>query len=166
MTIHLHDEAGYVSAKGTLSEAIQLVLQGHGQPDADICLAFLSDEEIRALNRQFRGEDRVTDVLSFPGEASGTLAEACGAEQGIYLGDIIIAYPHVQDLAQRDGRRVEDWLLLLVVHGTLHLLGYHHEEEDALEKMWQVQARTLSQMGICEEDIDRMIKSSIQRSYP
>ncbi|MCY4107191.1 MAG: rRNA maturation RNase YbeY [Chloroflexi bacterium] len=164
MTIHLHDETGYVAARRPLFEAIQLVLHEHDQPDADVCLVFLSDEEIRSLNRQFRGEDRVTDVLSFPNERGGACAEAAGAESRPYLGDIIVAHAHVQDLAQQERQPVEDWLLLLVVHGTLHLLGYHHEEEDAQEEMWQVQARALSQLGICEESIERMIQSSLQRS--
>lgn len=163
MTIYLHDECGYLSSEGRLLAAIRQVLTCHACEESEVTLALMSDEEVRTLNRQFRGQDRVTDVLSFPTCTNdGTKMK----ERGNYLGDIVIAYPYVQGVALQSVRSVEDWLLLLAVHGTLHLLGYTHDDEAAQEKMWQVQASVLADFDISEVGIQEMILSSNRQVSP
>lgn len=148
MTIYLHDESGFLPAGGALPAAVERVLATHGRADSDVTLALMRDEEVRALNFKFRGEDRVTDVLSF----------SAGEEQdGNYLGDVIIAYPYVRALSQEGDRPIEEWLLLLAVHGTLHLLGHTHEDKAAQEMMWHAQAEALSAYGIDESLIHAML---------
>src|SRR5438552_7828476 len=85
------------------------------------------DKKLRALNRDFRGADKATNVLSFPGDsmsgrAAGRLAPAPG-----YAGDIAIAYGVTQKEAKAAGNSLVDHASHLVVHGVLHLAGYDHE---------------------------------------
>ena len=137
----LHDERGYAppAATTTLKRALADLLAAQGRAAADLTLALRDDEAVRALNRQFRGDDRVTDVLSFP---------AGPAADGGYLGDIVIACPYAQALARASERPLQDWLLLLAVHGALHLLGYSHDEETERAEMWRAQATALAALGL------------------
>lgn len=81
-----------------------------------ITVVFTDDREIRFLNRNFRGKDKPTDVLSFIGEEEG------------YLGDLIISVQTLKRQAKEFKVTVLQELLRLIVHGTLHLLGYDHEK--------------------------------------
>ena len=163
MKIHLHDAGGYLASGTRLLAAIRQALTGHAGGDSELTLALTDDDEVRSLNRQFRGRDRVTDVLSFPAGVAGAAQRDGGRH---YLGDIVIAYPHVQRMALQGDRSVEDWLLLLAVHGTLHLLGYTHEDAAAQETMWRAQAGVLAVFGIDEACMQEMIWSATQRVSP
>ncbi len=88
------------------------------------------DEEIRRLNREYAGEDEVTDVLSFSLREGEEFAVAPEAALG--LGEVIIAYPMAERQAAAAGRPVREEVAHLLIHGILHLLGYDHaapEEE-------------------------------------
>jgi probable rRNA maturation factor len=87
--------------------------------DPDLVLAFVDDRRIRRLNRQFRGKDKPTDVLSFP---IGTR----GPDGRYFLGDIIISVPRAAAQAAAKGHGLDRELRILVIHGFLHLLGYRH----------------------------------------
>jgi len=90
---------------------------------------FASDREVRRANREFRGKDRPTDVLSFPGEAAT-------AEEPRHLGDILISLPAARRQAAAAGHGVERELRLLLLHGLLHCLGHDHETDDgAMERL-------------------------------
>lgn len=77
----------------------------------------VDDEEMRQLNRRFRGRDAPTDVLSFPGGDT---------EEGRYLGDVVISIPTARHQAQSRGHSTQRELRLLLIHGVLHCLGYDH----------------------------------------
>ena len=111
--------------------------------DSEISVKFTSDEEVRALNRTWRGKDRATNVLSFPMAAEEELADAP------MLGDIVLAHGVCASEAADKGMAVETHAAHLVVHGTLHLLGYDHEasDEDA-DAMEEVERRALASIGI------------------
>ena len=94
----------------------------------EVVLVFGGDTAIRRLNARYRGKDRPTDVLSFPGP---------GADQG--LGDVIISIPAAERNARRLGRPLGAELEVLALHGFLHLLGYDHETDDG--SMDRVEAR-------------------------
>jgi probable rRNA maturation factor len=85
----------------------------------EMALVFAGDATLRRLNRSYRGKDRPTDVLSFPGP---------GGEEG--LGDVIVSVPTAERNARRYGRALAFELDLLALHGLLHLLGYDHETDD------------------------------------
>ena len=114
-------------------------------PDGAALTVLLTDDEhLRLLNKQYRGEDHPTDVLSFP---SGDPIP--GGENLLdYLGDIAISVPHAQRQAQAKGHETTAELQLLAVHGVLHLLGYDHETEQDKAEMWRSQEAILAQLGL------------------
>ena len=110
-------------------------------PECDLTVVISSDAQLLDLNRQYRGIDAPTDVLSFQ-------ADELDPETGRrYLGDVIISYPRAQAQAEAGGHAVLDELQLLVVHGVLHLLGHDHAAPEEKENMWAAQAEALKQLG-------------------
>lgn len=102
-------------------------------PDGTIVVTYVSDEEIRRLNRMYRGKDAVTDVLSF---ASGF------AGQSRELGDVLIAFVQAKRQAEGD---VELECVDLVAHGVLHVLGYDHEVPQDAQRMFPLQDAIVAQ---------------------
>ncbi len=90
-------------------------------PEADsVAVRFAGDRTVRRLNREFRGKDKATDVLSFPGEES---------PEGRHLGDIVISIPTAERQAGDRGATLEEEVKLLLLHGVLHCLGHDHETD-------------------------------------
>jgi len=116
-----------------------------GLVDSEVSVKFTDDEEVRALNAAWRGKDKATNVLSFPMAEESELA---GAQ---LLGDIVLAYGICAAEAADRKVAIEVHAAHLVVHGTLHLLGYDHEtsDEDA-EEMEQAERRALASIGIAD----------------
>ena len=116
-----------------------------GLSDSEVSVTFASDDEVRALNAKWRGKDRPTNVLSFPMAKESELA---GAQ---LLGDIVLAHGVCAGEAEEKGVQVATHAAHLVVHGTLHLLGYDHEtsDEDA-EEMEETERRALASIGIAD----------------
>lgn len=110
-------------------------------PPAEVTVLITSNEAIRSLNRDYRGIDKATDVLSFP---RGDEIE--GAEG--YLGDIAISVQFANNQVVASGHSLEEELQLLSVHATLHLLGYDHALPQEKEIMWSTQAEILRSIGI------------------
>ena len=113
--------------------------------DSEVSVKFTSDEEVRALNAQWRGKDKPTNVLSFP---MAEEAELAGAQ---LLGDIVLAHGVCAAEAADKQVAIETHAAHLVVHGTLHLLGYDHETSEAdAEAMEQVERQALAAIGIAD----------------
>jgi probable rRNA maturation factor len=118
----------------------------------EISVRFTDDEEVRALNRDYRGKDKPTNVLSFP-MASPALLEAAadGDEIEILLGDLALAQGVCAREAEERGIAVRTHAAHLLVHGTLHLLGYDHETSEAdAEAMEELERRALASLGIAD----------------
>ena len=118
--------------------------------DAELSVSFVTEDEIRALNRDYRGKDRVTDVLSFPmidGDAGvGDIDIHYGA---VELGDVIICAKKAVGQASEYGHGVEREIAFLAVHSVLHLLGYDHERGEEEERtMFQKQDEILEAAGV------------------
>jgi probable rRNA maturation factor len=114
-------------------------------PPAALTILLTDDDALQRLNRDFRGYDTPTDVLSFPtGAATPGMAEA-----GLppYLGDLAISVSRAAAQATAGGHSLTAELQLLTVHGVLHLLGYDHADEGEKEAMWAAQAAVLTQLG-------------------
>ncbi len=95
------------------------------QPEAELSLALVDDETMADMNQRFRGREGPTDVLSF------SLVEGEHAEhRGALLGDVIVDLDVALRQAEALGHSLDDELLRLVIHGTLHLLGFDHEQSD------------------------------------
>ena len=113
---------------------------------------FTSDGEVQQLNRDYRGKDRPTNVLSFPMVDPDVLddMETSGAG-GMLLGDIVLAHGVCASEAAARNIGVEAHASHLIVHGTLHLLGYDHEQGDAeAELMEDVERSALAAIGISD----------------
>ncbi|MBC7877980.1 MAG: rRNA maturation RNase YbeY [Anaerolineales bacterium] len=109
---------------------------------ADMTIVLTDDAQLHELNREYLGVDAPTDVLSFPASESDP---ETGAP---YLGDILISIPRAAQQAQASGHPLEAEVQLLVVHGTLHLLGYDHAEAEEKAIMWKAQAEVLERLGL------------------
>ncbi len=103
---------------------------------------------VQTLNREFSGKDISTDVLSFP---DGTIDPDLKL---LYFGDIIIAVPIAQEQAKSAGHSTKDELMLLTIHGTLHLLGFDHKLPQEKDRMWVHQERILNQLGITIQSLE------------
>ena len=112
----------------------------------ELTIAITGDDQIHALNRQYRGVDSPTDVLAF-GQATAEARFAALQGSPAYLGDVIISYPRADTQASSGGHSTMDELLLLVVHGVLHLLGHDHATRGQKRKMWAAQAHVLRELG-------------------
>ena len=130
------------SSSGRFERAAQAALDLHAALDADLTLVLTGDERLQALNREYLGRDRPTDVLSFP---AGETDPETGRR---YLGDVLISVPRAVEQAAARGHALESELQLLVVHGVLHLLGHDHAQADEKARMWAVQAEILQGLGL------------------
>lgn len=102
---------------------------------------FVSDGVIRKLNRQFRGKDQATDVLSFPNEA-----EPFEQENRPQLGEVVISVPRAASQAKQNGLTFSNEVEQLILHGLLHLCGYDHETDDG--KMNRLELKLRRKLGI------------------
>lgn len=137
-----NDEDYPISAEG-LQHAAEIVLaQQAAAPGSSMTIVITTDEAVAALNREFRGLDMPTDVLSFPSDMPAF------DDEPPYLGDLVIAYPYTASVAAREGHDLAETLLLLVIHGALHLLGYDHDTTERRAAMWKAQESALKVAGI------------------
>jgi len=124
-----------------LERAAQATLT-HQSADGDLTIVLTDDAQLRELNRDYIGIDAPTDVLSFP--ASETDPETARR----YLGDILISVSRAATQAQTAGHTLEAEVQLLVIHGTLHLLGHDHAGDEEKVRMWKAQAEVLKRIGL------------------
>ena len=109
---------------------------------AEVSFLFCADARIHELNRDFRGKDRPTNVLSFPGLEP--------VESAHFLGDIALACETITREAVEQGKPFEDHCRHLIVHGFLHLLGYDHEAPADATEMESLEVRILRKLGIAD----------------
>ena len=114
----------------------------------ELSVRLTSNEEVRALNAQWRGKDKPTNVLSFPMLEEDDLQQANVAGPELLLGDIIVARGVCEQEASDKGVSVEDHATHLMIHGTLHLLGYDHHDDDEAADMEAREVRALQRLGI------------------
>jgi probable rRNA maturation factor len=139
------------AVRAAVAHSRHAALAGSSVP-VEVSAKLTGDAEVQALNLAYRGKDKPTNVLSFPMASLDLLAAAAdGDDIEILLGDVVLARETcVREAAER-GISVSDHAAHLLVHGTLHLLGYDHEtgDEDA-EKMEAVERRALAGLGIAD----------------
>lgn len=114
----------------------------------EISVRLSGDEEVRALNSEWRGKDKPTNVLSFPMLEDDDLRDANVAGPELLLGDIIIARGVCETEAAEKGVSIEHHATHLLVHGTLHLLGYDHHDDAEAADMEAREVRALERLGI------------------
>jgi probable rRNA maturation factor len=108
----------------------------------DVSLLFANDDSVQILNRDWRGKNKPTNVLSFPGPDE---KQPDGSE---HFGDIALAYETVAREAHEEGKPLNHHITHLLVHGFLHLAGYDHETDDEAEEMEQLERDILARLAI------------------
>jgi probable rRNA maturation factor len=121
---------------------------GQGERMVELSVRLASDEEVHALNAEWRGKDKPTNVLSFPMVGEQELETAAGPGPELMLGDIVLARGVCAAEAADKGLPLESHAAHLMVHGTLHLLGYDHMDDDSAADMESREVRALARIGI------------------
>lgn len=117
--------------------------------EIEVCVVLTDDSEIHTLNRDFRGMDKPTNVLSFANLDSDSAADELAMEDMPFsLGDVIIAWETMQREAIDQNKKFEDHLRHMLVHGTLHLLGYDHIDDEEAATMEGLEIRILEKMSV------------------
>ena len=120
------------------------------QRSVELSVRLANDEEVRSLNAEWRGSDKPTNVLSFPMvEPSAIAAETTDGPE-LMLGDIVLAHGVCEAEAAAKAIPLERHAAHLMVHGTLHLLGYDHHDDAAAADMESREVRALARLGIAD----------------
>ena len=125
----------------SLGDFAERALKAIDKADKDATLVFVSDAAIKKLNRQFRGKNHVTDVLSFP-----TQAERFEFENQSFLGEVVISLERAAAQAKENGLTFRNEVEQLILHGLLHLCGYDHETDDG--EMNRLELKLRKKLGI------------------
>lgn len=118
------------------AEVVQHTLKAAKAPKGAVAIVLMDDDAIRDINHQFRGKNKPTNVLSFPSDEKGE------------LGDILLAYETIAREAADQGKSMKAHTTHLLVHGTLHLLGYDHETDEQAKVMESLEISICAQLGI------------------
>ncbi|GGJ83338.1 endoribonuclease YbeY [Lentibacillus kapialis] len=117
--------------------------------EAEVSVTFVSNQEIKEINRNYRQQDRPTDVISFAMQEKVTdEVEIIGEDLPLMLGDIVISVDKAEEQADEYEHSLERELSFLTVHGFLHLLGYDHMNKEDEAEMFQKQEDILGEFGI------------------
>lgn len=157
MQMEINTQPEKLSLPSKTEELLRTVLQKTAtlldvEEDAEVSVLVVDNETIREMNRDYRGKDAATDVLSFPmeeeAEDTGEPSVIGGPSERM-LGDIVISIERAVEQAEEYGHSVERELSFLAVHGMLHLLGHDHETDATAEKiMRDEEKRILAALGI------------------
>lgn len=144
------DATGGVDLQAIVTRAVDAALSGADERQAvEVGVRLTDDAEIRALNREWRDRDSATNVLAFPLDEDRPDADGVTA-----LGDVVVAYETLVAEADEDGKTLPDHLSHLIVHGTLHLLGFDHEATDEAEAMEALERRVLATLDVADPYAD------------
>jgi probable rRNA maturation factor len=115
----------------------------------EVSVKFTSDDEVRVLNRDYRGKDKPTNVLSFPMVAPDLIEMIANTDDGeVLLGDIVLAYSTCLREAEAREITIAAHATHLIVHGTLHLLGYDHMNDGEAEAMEALEQAIMASLGL------------------
>jgi probable rRNA maturation factor len=126
--------------KSVLRRAVREAMATLPTRGGELAIVLADDSSIRLLNRQWRGIDKATNVLSFPAQ------DGCG--QLPIIGDIVLAYETIAREAHHEGKPFAHHLAHLAVHGFLHLLGYDHQQDGDADAMEAVERKILRRLAI------------------
>jgi probable rRNA maturation factor len=116
----------------------------------ELSIRLTSDDEVKALNARWRGKDKPTNVLSFPQCEADELESLAPGGPELMLGDIVLARGVCEQEAEEKGVSLEEHATHLLVHGTLHLLGYDHQDDGSAADMERREVRALERLGISD----------------
>jgi probable rRNA maturation factor len=145
LTVSVRNHAGRkgVPVARSFEQWVRAALAGRRSGRIEVGIALFGEAEARRLNRDYRGKDYATNVLSFPYEPSR-------GERTTMLGDLAICPAVVAREAREQGKRLRDHFAHLTVHGTLHLVGCDHENERDAARMEAIERDVLAELGIAD----------------
>jgi len=148
--VHSEHWKNAAAAKDVVRRALKQAATALSTKTAELAIVLTDDAAMRRLNRNWRGIDAPTNVLSFATKNSGDqLDEQSGGQfVGNHLGDILLAYETVKREAHRDGKAFDHHLAHLVVHGFLHLLGYDHGNDAQARRMETTERAILRDLAV------------------
>jgi probable rRNA maturation factor len=139
-------EAGLPNIAAVLDGAIRLAMADIGsERPIELGVRLVDDGTIQALNREWRGRDKATNVLSFP---LGDAGPATDMEMPWLIGDIVMSFDTMTAESLRDGKPLEHHVAHLAIHAALHLLGHDHEDENEAAIMEAAEVALLAQLDI------------------
>ena len=171
LVVTVTDGRGRAVADGGLAR--WLVRLAPARLRGELAIALVTDRHIQKLNRQYRGKDYATDVLSFPAddvrlkpEATNRQAEPAGprTREPRFLGDLVIATGVARRQARQHGHSYPTELRVLALHGFLHLLGYDHDDPEDRGRMGRAEARLRRRGGLREGLIGRAMEGAARES--
>ncbi|MBI4328861.1 MAG: rRNA maturation RNase YbeY [Chloroflexi bacterium] len=134
-------------SEGWVRQVARAVLRREAEEGSGVGVYLTGDEEMRELNRRYRGEDAVTDVLSFPlSSDEGGFIMPRGRAKG--LGEVVLSVPQAERQAALHGVSLKEEVAHLLVHAVLHLLGADHEEAEKARDMQRREEEALADLGI------------------
>ncbi len=139
------------TAQSVVKKAVLAAAKAASTAPAELAIVLSNDSTIRALNRDWRGKNAPTNVLSFPAAPDLPVRSQSRGKSQIappYIGDIVIAYQTTAREAIAEGKPFAHHLAHLAVHGFLHLLGYDHENDRDAKKMESLERRVLGRLAI------------------
>lgn len=141
---------GHNNSAACIKKAVNMALDAEGVDVPCIVSVMLTDDEgIHAVNREFRGVDSATDVLSFPmneltpGAFDAAVCERDMDTGAVLLGDMMISVPRCQAQGEEFGHGYEREIMYLTVHSVLHLLGYDHVDEGEMKRAMRAQEKAI-----------------------
>ena len=141
---------GHNNSAACIKKAVNMALDAEGVDVPCIVSVMLTDDEgIHAVNREFRGVDSATDVLSFPmneltpGAFDAAMCERDMDTGAVLLGDMMISVPHCQAQGEEFGHGYEREIMYLTVHSVLHLLGYDHVDEGEMKRAMRAREKAI-----------------------
>jgi probable rRNA maturation factor len=141
----------YSTAKTLVRKAVLAAAKAVSTSPIELAIVLSNDSAIRTLNRDWRGKDVPTNVLSFPVPGPPTAQRRAGGKPrnpSPYIGDIVIAYETVAREAKAQDKPFGHHLVHLAIHGFLHLHGYDHENDRDAQKMERLERRILARLAI------------------
>ncbi len=141
--LHMSKKTGNLIRRKTIAEFTQQVVEELFPKDpADLTILIRDDAYITEINKKYLGNDRPTDVLSFP-------ANEMDPETGrIYLGDIILSIDTLEKQASKAGHPILSEAQLLIIHALLHIKGFDHDNPEQKTEMWAEQERLIKQFNV------------------
>ncbi len=138
--IESNSQSQLIPALADLERWISAALLNQEFEDAEVSVYIVDEDEGKELNAQYRGKDYPTNVLSFPAD----IAEEVGVP---LLGDLVVCAPVVEREAQEQGKTLHAHWAHMLIHGTLHLLGYDHIEDDEADAMETLETQIVTGLG-------------------
>lgn len=138
--IENNSQSQHIPAVNDLERWISSALQSQKLEEAEVSLYIVDEDESQELNAQYRGKDYPTNVLSFPAD----IAEEVGIP---LLGDLVVCAPVVERETQEQGKTLQAHWAHMLIHGTLHLVGFDHIDDDEAEAMETLETQILTGLG-------------------